>query len=405
MKRMIGMIAMFGLLGVVGNPLVGQDDPQPTLCVGDFQSEEEARQQIRRLSETWKGDPKLWRDRAAAIRKQILHGSGLDPLPAKSALNPIIRKRRNYDGYSAESVAFEALPGFYVYGSLYRPQGSSGRTAAVLCPHGHYVGPEGGRFRPDHQHRCATLARMGAVVLSWDMIGFGESESIGWRHTHSQAMTLQIWSSIRAIDFLLELPEVDPRRIAITGSSGGGTQSFLLAAVDDRIAVSVPVVMVSAHFFGGCHCESGMPIHKTESLETNNAEIAALVAPRPMLLVSVGKDWTKNTPQVEFPYIQSVYRALGAVERVENKHLPDEDHGYQFAKRQAVYPFLARHLKLDPRGVLDEQTGLFDETGNTIESVEIMRVFDAALPPPPTMLLPGTNVPLSPGKGLTTGVR
>ena len=364
---------------------------KPILCRGNYHTEAEAVAQLKRMASTH-SSLKEWKKRAESVRRQILAGAKLSPLPERTPLNAIINNKRSFKGYTVENAAFEASPGFFVYGNLYRPLNRKGKSPGILCPHGHARGPAGGRLRPDQQNRCATLARMGAVVFSYDMVGFGDSEHLGWNHKHPQALTLQTWSSIRAVDFLESLSGVDKARIGVTGCSGGGTQTFLLAALDDRVAVSVPVVMVSAHFFGGCPCESGMPIHKTSSLETNNAEIAALAAPRPLKLISVGGDWTKNTPKVEYPYAQSIYKYFGALDKVENTHFPREKHGYEYVKRQAMYPFMVKHLDLDSKGVLDPKTGKYDETQNTIEEVETMRTFDSLADMPNHALKPGSRI-------------
>ena len=368
-----------------------QTNDKPTLCQGLYYSEAEAVEQLKRIAATH-SNLSEWKARAAAVQQQILTGAKLSPLPKRTPLNPIIKNKRRYNGYTVESAAFEARPGFFVYGNLYRPVGRKGKRPGILCPHGHYRGPEGGRQRPDHQNRCATLARMGAVVFSYDMIGFGDSQHLGWNHNHPQALTLQTWSSIRALDFLETLSEVDAKRIGVTGCSGGGTQTFLLTAVDERVTVSVPVVMVSAHFFGGCNCESGLPIHKTPKLETNNTEFAALAAPRPLKLISVGGDWTKNTPKVEYPFIRSIYKYYNAEAKAENTHFPDEEHGYEYIKRQAMYPFMVKHLGLDTDGVLDKKTGKFDENKNTIEKVATMRNFHTLADMPKHALKPGAMV-------------
>jgi len=370
-----------GIFIQTGGTPAGAGQEKPELCQGEYLSEEAARHQ---LSEFLRLSPTLpsFERRAAAVREGILKGAGLWPLPPRTPLNPIMHSLRQHRYYTVENVAFESLPGFFVTGNLYRPVGGGAPYAAVLCPHGHFRTPNGGgRFRPDQQVRCAVLAAMGAVVFSYDMVGWGDSTQTS--HEHPQVLALQLWNSIRAVDFMESLPEVSRNRIAVTGASGGGTQSFLLAAVDERVAVSAPVVMVSAHFFGGCACESGMPIHRSRSHETNNADIAALAAPRPQILVSCGEDWTKNTPDVEFPYIRSIYSLYDAQDDVENAHIKDEGHDYGPTKRAHVYRFLARQLGLNFSAVSDPRCYMgVDESVAVVEARKEMLVFDRDNPRP-----------------------
>ena len=320
-----------------------------------------------------------WETRKAELRKCFLIQMNLSPMPKKTPLNPVYTEKRKFDGYTVENVGIETIPGVYLCGSLYRPAKGRGPFPAVLSPHGHFNSTdlnEYGRYRPDQQYRCAMLAKMGAVVFSYEMFGYGESLLQVGKNDHrtSFSVTMQTHNSMRVIDFLTSLPYVDAKRIAVTGESGGGTQTFLLTALDDRVAVSVPVVMVSSYYQGGCACESGLPIHSCTDLMTNNVEIAAMASPRPMLIISDGQDWTQHVPETEFPYLQKVYNLYGKQENVENVHLADEGHDYGVSKRLPMYDFMARHLGLNINAVKDK-TGKIDESKVTIEKYDAQLVF------------------------------
>ena len=193
-------------------------------------------------------DVKLWDQRKAELRKCFLVQLGLSPMPKKTPLNPIYTEKRKFDGYTVENVGIETLPGVYLCGSLYRPAKGKGPFPAIICPHGHFTDPDlnlYGRYRPDMQYRCASLAKMGAVVFSYEMFAYGESllQVDIADHRTPLALTIQTLNSIRLLDYITSLPYVDAKRIGATGASGGGTQTFLLTAIDDRVAVSVPCLL------------------------------------------------------------------------------------------------------------------------------------------------------------------
>ncbi|GAB2479489.1 alpha/beta hydrolase family protein [Algoriphagus taiwanensis] len=347
------------------------------LCQGAYWTEDEAAIFMKKTSESWASQSD-WENRTEVIRNGILQGMKLGQMPDRIApFNPIIHSTREMDGYIVENIAIESFPGFYITGNLYRPLNPAPftKSPAILSVHGH--GPDL-RFGESMQKRSAAFARMGAVVFAYDMIGYGDSKQVD--HKIPIALTLQTYNSQRVIDYLISRPDVDPDRIGVTGESGGGTQTILITALDSRIKVSAPVVMVSAYFFGGCTCESGMPIHKSENHQTNNVEIAALAAPRPLLLVSDGGDWTKNTPRIEFPYVQKVYSAFQAESRVDNVHFAGERHDYGKNKRAAVYNFFGHYLGLNA-GRIPYQDG-FDESFVTLLSADELRVFNERFPLP-----------------------
>jgi dienelactone hydrolase len=365
----------------------------PALCPGDFLKPAQGAAVLDATLAQFP-DRARWDTYAAHLRTRIQEAAGLAPWPKRTPLNAIIRDRRTHDGYTVENVAFESAPGVFVTGNLYRPAGAIGKHPVILSTHGHarpVTKPEDydthARFSPTMQTRCANLARMGAIVFSIDMFANGEGIQLYGlaAHRDTLAITIHVWNGMRALDFLLGLDGADASRVAVSGESGGGTQTFLLAALDPRVTVSAPVVMVSAHFFGGCPCESGVPVHRGADYFANNAIIAALTAPRPQLLVSCGKDWTLNTPRVEFPFLQKIYGYYGASDKVANVHLPDEGHDYGPSKRDAVTRFFAAQLGLYLAAITDN-AGRIDESRVTIDRAAALRVFTADFPVPPHAL-------------------
>ncbi|TVP97932.1 MAG: hypothetical protein EA381_13660 [Planctomycetaceae bacterium] len=326
-----------------------------------------------------------WQARAEALRLQTRVALGLHPMPELADPTPTIYGRESFDGYTIEKLILESLPGHFITASLYRPVGDAAegtRRPAVMYAHGHWndgrfyeaspgevarlIATGAERFENaaiNHmQAACVQLARMGIVVVQYDMIGYADSQQISFDRAHrygindsdppttddgwplftataegygQSIMGLQTINSIQIFEMLRRLPDVDGERVAITGASGGGTQSFIATAVDTRIAGSLPAVMVSTGMQGGCTCENACGLR----VATGNIELAALTAPRPLGLTTAN-DWTIRLPEDGFPELQQVYRMLGrpdAVRLFPGAHFP---HNYNHVARTSMYGWM-----------------------------------------------------------------
>ena len=290
-----------------------------------------------------------WQARRAYLRKQILSAAGLLPMPPKTPLHPQIFGRIENKTYSIEKVLLETMPGYYLGGNLYRPlkPAPAGGFPAIVSPHGHWnYGRLEHTVLASVPARCINFAQQGYVVFCYDMVGY--NDTIQTPHDFGSPaeqlwdfgpLSLQLWNSIRVVDFLQSLPEVNAARIGATGASGGGTQTFLLAAVDDRIQFSAPVNMISAIMQGGGLCENAPNLR----LDTFNVEIGAMMAPRPMIMISATGDWTKNNATEEFPAVHAIYELYDKAANVEMMH-QDAPHNYNQVAREAVYRFFGKHV-------------------------------------------------------------
>jgi dienelactone hydrolase len=365
-------------------------------------------------------DLATWEQRAKDLKLQLEVSQGLWPKPELDSVKPKIYGKIEKDDYTIEKVTFESLPGLYVTGNLYRPKKvEAGKLMpGVLCPHGHWAnarfyeaspaevkqllatGAE--RFevaaRNHIQARCVQLARMGCVVFHWDMLGYCDSQQInfdrahrfgkqpaesemkedGWllfspmAESHCQSVTgLQTLAGQRAVDLMLSLGDVDPKRIAITGASGGGTQSFIGAALDPRISLAFPAVMVSTGMQGGCTCENSCWLR----VGTGNVEMAGLIAPRPLGLTAAD-DWTRTMPKDGFPELQKLYGLLGVEKKVALFPALHFGHNYNHVSRVAMYGWVSEHFGLGyQKPILEREFELAQGPALT--------VWDAEHPQPP----------------------
>ena len=287
-----------------------------------------------------------WRKRRAFVRDRLLVSTGIYPWPSRESRGPLnaqVYGKFERDGYTVEKVVIQTLPGYYLSGNLYRPTTGKAPYPGILNPHGHWAA---GRSQLEVQARCAGLARQGAIAFAWDMLGYFDAKPFPHSFDGADLRAwgismngLQLWNSIRCLDFLLSLPEVDQKRIACTGASGGGTQTFELCAVDDRVHVAAPAVMVSDYFQGGCQGENA-PLKR---IDTENIEFAACFAPKPQFLVGATGDWTKNTETKVLPALREVYALYGSAERI-NGVVHDFGHNYNQTSRESVYNFLETAL-------------------------------------------------------------
>ena len=329
-----------------------------------------------------------WEARRAYIRQQILVSCGLYPLPPKTPLKAKVFDKVTRDGYTIEKAYFQTYPGFYLAGNLYRPLNPGAeKHPAVLIAHGHW-GEGRMADTPDGSipARAITFARQGYVAFTYDMVGYNDTRQVQhrvWANDQKSwlwgvsEMGLQTWNSVRALDFLSALPDVDTKRLAITGESGGGTQTMILGAIDDRLAAVGPCVMVSHTMQGGCLCENAPGLR----VDFSNMEVAACAAPRPQIMVGAAGDWTRTMMTVEGPGVESIYKLYGKTENLQYV-LFNYNHNINKTSREAVYAAFGKWLLHAPNA------DALHEPPYKMEPVADLRVFPDNQPLPPDAITP-----------------
>lgn len=364
------------------------------------------------------GSPGEWSKRASEVRRRILVAAGLWPMAERQPSRAVVHGLVDRPEYTVEKVYLESYPGHFVTGSLYRPKNAAGPLPAIVSPHGHWPG---GRFQESSleevrkqiatgaevsevngryplQSRCVQLARMGCLVFLYDSVGSADSQQISfddfhrlnnvepapetktdWRLLSTQAelrmqspFGLQTYNSLCVMDWICSLPEVDKSRIAATGASGGGSQSFILGAIDPRLTAMFPVVMVSTAMQGGCTCENACCLR----VGTGNVEFAGLFAPRPAGMVSAN-DWTKEFATKGFPELKQLYTMLGAPDNVVEESHTEHPHNFNYVSRLAVYRWINRFFKLGQEEPIAEREFV-------PLTREEMTVWDESHPTPPS---------------------
>ncbi|MBN1759100.1 MAG: acetylxylan esterase [Chitinispirillaceae bacterium] len=298
-----------------------------------------------------------WVNYRSTLIEHIKITTGLSPFFDSSSIGRItFSDSLIFPDYTVYNVFFESFEGYLCTGNLYKPHTGSPPYPAILCPHGHW---KKGRFEHSGTvsvpNRCISLARMGCYVFSYDMVGYRDSYQLAhWFDGYEKlgvvmndtlamwgisSMGLMLLNGIRAVDFVLTLPDVDTTRIGMTGASGGGIATFFNTALDNRIGYPVPVNMTSTTHQGGCICCNAPALRYW----TNNVEITACAAPRPLHLISASGDWTTATPKVEFPALQAIYDLYSRKNEVSNTHIT-ANHNYNRESRESAYRFFGNRF-------------------------------------------------------------
>jgi cephalosporin-C deacetylase-like acetyl esterase len=364
-------------------------------------------------------DPRAWQQRKPVVREQFLEALGLSEFPERTPLNSRVVSTHDMGDYTMSNVVFFSRPDLPVTGNLYRPRNASGKLPAVVCPIGHWL--ELGKRGESLQARCIKLVKMGYVVLIYDAIGHGERALAGNSH-HEAGFALMplgqtvagwmVWDSMRAHDYLLTLPEVDPGRIGITGNSGGGLNSLFTAAVDTRFTACAMAGYVF-HFnnwirYSGPHCTCcGLPglYRKMEWFE-----VAGLIAPRALLMMQGSADaiFPISGARVAGRLTESVYAMEGVTGKARFAEFEGYSHGYHQPFREAMYGWMDLHLagrgggepiaegeivpmdKDDPRLLCDKDGSLMKSTKSVVELAREMA--DTVVPQRPEAGYGGENM-------------
>ena len=304
-----------------------------------------------------------WQAQSKLICDQILLSCGLYPSPDRTPLKARVFDRIEREGYSVEKVHFQPFPGLFVAGNLYRPLGKgNGPFPAVLNLHGH---DEAGRFQEAAVARCVQFARLGMVAFNCDLLGYNDSAQFSPRNAGGSLVRpknydnhavlfsaptnqlwglslagVQLWSSIRAVDFLQALPDVDRAKVGATGESAGATQALLLAALDQWVQVVALAGAGAPATSGACACEDAPGLR----VDFSSPDFAAALAPRPLLLLEGTQAGAKAILEREGAAVAGIYRLLGAEGKFRSASVEGGEH-YEQAAREAAYAWFAHGLQ------------------------------------------------------------